>query len=123
MLGPAIFLWLTVVIVFRSFGTNATECHNQAVPKYPFQDPSLSWEVRLDDLVNRLTLEEIVAQTLASYGGATPAIPRLGISPYVWISECLHGQVHTNTTAFPQAIGLAAAFRYSVRNYIFRPTD
>jgi len=78
---------------------------------YPFQDPTLSWDVRTDDLINRLTLDEIVPQSIAVYGGQTPAIPRLGILPYVWISECLHGQVDTNTTSFPQSIGLAAAFR------------
>ena len=79
---------------------------------YPFQDPSKSWEDRLDDLVGRLTLEEIVPQMLASYRGQhTPAIERLGIKPYVWITECLSGDVSTNGTAFPQPIGLAAAFR------------
>jgi beta-glucosidase len=66
--------------------------------------------VRADDLVSRLTLEEIVPQTKAVYGGHTPAIDRLDIKPYVWISECLHGQVGANTTAFPQSLGLAASF-------------
>ncbi len=36
---------------------------------------------------------------------------RLGIKPYVWQTECLRGQVHSNTTAFPQALGLAASWR------------
>jgi len=79
-------------------------------PKYPFQDPSLSWDVRADDLVGRLTLEEIVPQTLAVYDSHTPAIDRLDIKPYVWISECLHGQMNTNSTGFPQSLGLAASF-------------
>ena len=78
---------------------------------YPFQNPELGWHDRVEDLVGRLTLEEIVPQTMAIYGKATPAIPRLGINPYIWITECLRGQANTNGTAFPQAIGLGATFR------------
>ena len=80
-------------------------------PQFPFQNTSLPWDHRVDDLVNRLTLEEIVPQTEAEYGGHTPEIPRLGIKPYVWITECLRGQVNTNATSYPQSIGLAASFR------------
>lgn len=29
---------------------------------FPFRDPTLSWEERLDDLMGRLTLEEMVLQ-------------------------------------------------------------
>ena len=79
--------------------------------KFPFQNPKLPWDERVDDLVKRLTLEEISPQTEAVYGSYTPAIPRLGIKPYVWITECVHGQVSTNTTGFPHSIGLSAAFR------------
>ena len=78
---------------------------------YPFQDPTLPWSDRVDDLVGRLTLDELVPQSMAIYGSFVPAIERLGIKPYVWISECLHGQANTNGTAFPQSIGLAASFR------------
>ena len=80
--------------------------------KFPFQDPSLSWNTRVDDLVGRLTLEEVVLQSMALYQHHTPAVPRLGIQPYVWITECIRGQVGTNTTAFPQSLGLAATFRW-----------
>ena len=42
-----------------------------------------------------------------------PGIPRLGIDPYPWGSECLRGDVRAGpATSFPQAIGLAAIFRY-----------
>lgn len=60
----------------------------------------------------RLTLEEVANQTLALYGNPAPtAVPRLGIKPYVWITECVRGQVSANTTAFPHSIGLAASWR------------
>src|SRR6218665_2199692 len=78
---------------------------------YPFQDPTLPWDQRVDDLVSRLSLEEIVLQTETGYSGKPPSIPRLNIKPYIWITECLHGDSHTHGTAFPQSIGLAAAFR------------
>ena len=81
--------------------------------KYPFLDPSLSWATRIDDLVSRLTLDEIVQQTMTFYTDpGTVGVPRLGIKPYPWITECLRGQVDTNGTAFPQALGLSSAFRY-----------
>ena len=80
---------------------------------YPFQDPSLSWTARVDDLVGRLTVDEITQQM--ARGGRTtyaPAIPRLGIKPYSWGTECLRGDVQAGpATSFPQALGLAATFR------------
>lgn len=46
--------------------------------------------------------------------GPAPPIPRLGIAPYNWNTECLRGDAEAPgwATAFPQALGLAAAFRY-----------
>lgn len=42
---------------------------------------------------------------------SSPAIPRLGIKPYDWWSEALHGIARNgNATVFPQAIGMAASF-------------
>lgn len=75
---------------------------------FPFQNPALSTGARVNDLVSRLTLEEKVNQMLNS----TPAIPRLGIPPYDWWNECLHGVARTkyHTTSYPQAIGMAATF-------------
>ena len=77
--------------------------------QFPFMDPTLSWDKRVDDLVGRLTLDEISPQTVAA--DLTPEIPRLGIKPYAWDTECIRGQAHTNTTAFPHSIGLSATFR------------
>ncbi|AKQ46781.1 glycoside hydrolase family 3 [Rufibacter radiotolerans] len=75
---------------------------------YPFQDPSLTMEARVNDLVSRLTLEEKVAQML----NAAPAIDRLGIPSYDWWNEVLHGVARTpyKVTVYPQAIGMAATF-------------
>ncbi|XP_070191027.1 uncharacterized protein [Littorina saxatilis] len=82
---------------------------------YPFQNTSLSWEERVADLVGRLTLEEIQEQMgrggAGNIAGPAPAIPRLGIGKFAWGTECLRGDVGAgDATAFPQALGLGAAF-------------
>ncbi|MET0392047.1 MAG: glycoside hydrolase family 3 C-terminal domain-containing protein [Chitinophagaceae bacterium] len=76
--------------------------------RYPFQNPSLPMDTRVNDLVGRLTLEEKVAQML----NAAPAIDRLGIPAYDWWNEVLHGVARTpyRVTVYPQAIGMAATF-------------
>src|SRR5260221_11571274 len=76
--------------------------------EYPFQNPSLPTERRVNDLVSRLTLDEKVLQML----NTTPAIKRLGIPAYDWWNECLHGVARTRfkVTSYPQAIGMAATF-------------
>ncbi|KAK7108550.1 hypothetical protein V1264_016279 [Littorina saxatilis] len=87
---------------------------------YPFRNVSLPWDVRVDDIVKRLTLEEMQLQMArggaGKIGGPAPAISRLGIGPYEWDTECLRGDVRApdNATAFPQALGLAAAFSYDL---------
>lgn len=76
--------------------------------EYTFLQTDLPIEKRVDDLVNRLTLEEKVAQMLND----APAIDRLGIPAYNWWNECLHGIGRTDykVTVFPQAIGMAASW-------------
>jgi len=85
---------------------------------FQFQNPSLSFEQRVDDLVSRLTLEEKVSQMLNS----SPEISRLGIPAYDWWNETLHGVARTpfKTTVYPQAIGMAATFD---KNSLFTMAD
>ncbi len=71
----------------------------------PYMNPNLPFDVRVDDLVGRMTLDEKISQTLNS----APAIERLGIPAYDWWNEALHGVARAGiATVFPQAIGLAA---------------
>lgn len=59
------------------------------------------------ELVAKMTLEEKASQLCSE----APAIERLGIPPYHWWNEGLHGVARAGTaTVFPQAIGLAATF-------------
>lgn len=77
----------------------------QSVPKYTNEE--LSNELRVLDLINRMTLDEKVS--LLGYN--SKAIPRLGIPAYNWWNEALHGVARAgNATIFPQSIGLAATF-------------
>src|SRR5690606_4184178 len=72
-----------------------------------FLDTSLSTEERVQDLISRLTLEEKADQMMHN----TSAIERLGIPPYSWWNEALHGVGRSGiATVFPQAIGLGATF-------------
>jgi len=74
---------------------------------FPFQDPENHIGMRVNDLVDRLTLEEKAAMMLYN----SPAIERLGIPEYNWWNECLHGVGRAGkATVFPQAIGMAATF-------------
>ena len=73
----------------------------------PFLDPELPLDTRVEDLLDRMTLEEKVSQTLYT----APAIERLGIPEYNWWNEALHGVARAGiATVFPQAIGLAATW-------------
>ena len=53
----------------------------------PYKNPNLPIEVRVADLMSRLTLEEKVAQMM----NATPAIERLGVPAHDYWNEALHG--------------------------------
>ena len=84
--------------------------------KLPYQDASLSPEERAADLVQRLTLEEKVSLMQNN----SSAVPRLGIKPYNWWNEALHGVARNGrATVFPQAIGMGAAFNDSLLHVVF----
>lgn len=95
-----------LLLVFCCF--SAVVCAQHPAETYPFRDPSLPMEVRVKDLISRLTLDEKVL--LMKHD--SPAIPRLGIPAYNWWNEALHGVARTpeKVTVFPQAIGMAATF-------------
>jgi beta-glucosidase len=74
---------------------------------YPFRDPALPLDARIDDLVGRLTVDEKIS-LLHQY---QPAVPRLGIGPFRTGTEALHGVAWLGeATVFPQAIGLATTW-------------
>ena len=62
---------------------------------------------RAKEVISKLTLEEKISQLLHEASG----IDRLGIKPYNWWSEALHGVARCGrATVFPEPIGIAATF-------------
>lgn len=116
LIGPVILLTAIGAAPFFPAGSNFPD-HPVSSPaplprsagsSWPaFRNPELDPEARARDLLQRLTLEEKASFMLHE----TPGVPRLGIPPYTWWNECLHGVARAGrATVFPQAIGLAATF-------------
>ncbi|XP_070191062.1 uncharacterized protein [Littorina saxatilis] len=107
-------LWLFAFCIIAKFTDSVLGAASHG--DYPFRNVSLPWDVRVDDIVKRLTLEEMQLQMArggaGNRGGPAPAISRLGIDPYEWDTECLRGDSGApgDATSFPQSLGLAAAF-------------
>ncbi len=73
----------------------------------PYLDPSLPIPERVKDLLGRMTLAEKIAQM----NHPTRGVPRLGIPPYNYWNEALHGVARNGrATVFPQAIAMAATW-------------
>ena len=74
---------------------------------HPWQDTGLPDEARVQALLDAMTVEEKMGQLVMN----APGIERLGILPYDWWNEALHGVARSGrATVFPQTIGLAATF-------------
>ena len=67
----------------------------------PFRDPQLALELRIDDLLGRLTLDEKIS-LLHQY---QPAIPRLGHRLFRTGTEALHGVAWSNDLQQQLAVG------------------
>jgi beta-glucosidase len=82
-------------------------CGSRESYQYPYLNPDLSIEERVNDLVGRMTLDEKIGQMV----NQAPAIERLGIPEYNWWNEGLHGTARAGlATVYPQAIGLGATW-------------
>ncbi|MFJ9903821.1 glycoside hydrolase family 3 C-terminal domain-containing protein [Streptomyces sp. NPDC101152] len=73
----------------------------------PFRDPQLPFAKRIDDLLERLTLDEKIS-FLHQFA---PAVEHLGIDAFRTGQEALHGVAWMGpATVFPQAVGLGATW-------------
>ncbi|WP_304382305.1 glycoside hydrolase family 3 N-terminal domain-containing protein, partial [Paramuribaculum intestinale] len=73
---------------------------------YPFRNPKLSNEERVENLISLLTPEEKVGLMM----NKSISVDRLGIPSYNWWSEACHGVRQDGYTVYPQPIGMASAF-------------
>ena len=80
-------------------------CNNKSY-EYPFRNPRLSVEKRVENLLSLLTPEEKVGLMM----NGSVSVDRLGIPAYNWWNEACHGICYDNVTVFPQSIALAATF-------------
>ena len=83
--------------------------------KYPFQDPKLSREERVENLLSLLTPDEKVGLMM----NKSASVDRLGIPSYNWWSEACHGVRQGGYTVYPQPIGMAAAFNAELVRKVF----
>jgi beta-glucosidase len=98
---------LCPILIFISILFAGSCTGSKTESEFPYQDPDLTTEERVNDLVGRMTLDEKISQMI----NQSPAIERLGVPEYNWWSEGLHGVARAGlATVFPQAIGLAATW-------------
>ena len=95
-------------LLFAGIHTTAQDSNRN---QYPFQNPELPTDQRIDNLLSLLTIEEKI-----SCLGTNPSVPRLGIKASGHV-EGIHGLAQGGpgkwgrpktipTTTFPQGIGL-----------------
>ncbi len=97
-------LWLTLMVMAGMGGIVQGDTEL-------YKDTSQPTDKRVADLVSRMTLEEKVGLMVSGWTNGAAGIERLGIAPYHWWSEALHGIARAGVaTVFPQAIGMAASF-------------
>ncbi len=94
---------VALLIISANFNLNAqTNCDAKL-----WQNDALSFDERVELLLNCLTVDEKISQLL----NASSAIDRFNIKSYDWWNEALHGVARgPKATIFPQAIGLASTF-------------
>lgn len=81
-----------------------------------FRDSSLPSEQRAELQLQELTLEEKISLMM----DVSKPVERLGIKPYNWWNEALHGVARAGlATVFPQSIGMAASFNDSLVYEVF----
>ena len=101
---------ITAIYILSAYTKAGYKGH---VPKKPiYLNTSYSFKERAADLVSRMTPEEKQSQL----GNTLPPIPRLGINPYDFWGEALHGILGRNNnsgmtaTSFPNSVAVGATW-------------
>ncbi|MBR4134328.1 MAG: glycoside hydrolase family 3 C-terminal domain-containing protein, partial [Bacteroidales bacterium] len=74
--------------------------------EYPFQNPNLKIDKRVENLLSLLTPEEKIGLMM----NGSVSVDRLDIPAYNWWNEACHGICYDDVTVFPQVIALGATF-------------
>ncbi len=74
--------------------------------EYPYLNPRLSVDKRVENLLSLLTPEEKVGLMM----NGSVSVDRLDIPAYNWWNEACHGICYDDVTVFPQVIALGATF-------------
>ena len=84
-----------------------------------YKDNSYRPAERAEDLVKQLTLEEKVSLMMDN----SKPVERLGIKPYNWWNEALHGVARSGlATVFPQPIGILSLPKLYIQLSLPYPT-
>jgi beta-glucosidase len=98
-----LLIWTSILLVIPAFSQT----------KYPFNDPNLPADKRIDNLLSLMTADEKIDCL-----GTQTAVPRLGV-PNIGSSEGIHGVVQRQgrpgrpsitTTQFPQPVGMGESW-------------
>jgi len=95
-----------LLLTLCAAGALLTACGPKTTYEYPFQDPALPMQERIDNLLSLLTPEEKIGLLM----NKSISVDSLGIPSYNWWSEACHGVRADGYTVYPQTIGLAASF-------------
>ena len=110
-----IFILIFIKTIIINGQTNIfPDCKSGPLASFPICDQSLSVHERAIDLISRMTIEEKASWLVHM----VHPIPRLGLPPYLWWNEALHGVMYLKdhavgvpeATSFPAPINLAATF-------------
>ncbi len=107
---------LSVFLVSCSSNNSSSDVTESTEYDFPWYNPEIVFEDRLQLLIDEMTIEEKISQL--TYDAA--AIERLGVPEYNWWSEALHGVARNGrATVFPQPIGMGATFDRDLIHRVF----
>ena len=85
----------------------AALCRTATAQTFPWQDTAKNLDERVEWLINNLSLDEKLSLMVHQ----NPAIERVGLKPYSWWNEALHGVGRAGiATVYPMPIAMAATF-------------
>lgn len=112
-------VWMAACLIGALAGASIVRADQEI-----YRDKAYPFGERAVDLVSRMTLSEKAQQLLCGRAPRAPGIERLGVRPYEWWSEALHGVARDGTaTSFPTGLGLGATWNPELIEQMGRVTS